>query len=397
MKPLTEVADEARRIPAQGLLIFRWLSLAWVAVLAATGTAGTAHPVVTWSTIGVLLVWTAWLTRRPVQRPVELGIDLALGAALVLVGGIAKHPGGLDRGPSLGTLYPISAVVAWGLALGPYGGLGAGAAMSVAVVFARPLNGLAATGHPAALLNSSIGYLLAGGVIGGFARLVDRTARGLEDAMSEALREQAQVVRLRERDNLARQIHDSVLQALALVHKRGRELAAAGPASPAAVAQLAELAHQQEVALRALVIREPAQRPPGFTSVRDALQPALGAAGTLPVDLGVVGTIWLKRRQAEEVAAAVSEALANVVEHAQATRVSVFAEQEDTVVLVSVRDDGRGFTFDEAALRAAHKAGILGSMKGRIEDLGGSISITSAPGRGTEVEFRLPAVQPGGD
>lgn len=351
----------------------------------------------TWATIGVLAAWTAWLSRRPVLRPAEVGIDLALAAALVLVAGIAAHPGGLDSGPSLGTLYPISAVAAWGLALGPYGGLGAGAVVSVAVLWSRPLNGLTLAGHPAALLNNVIGYLLAGGVIGGFSRLVDRTARGLEDAMGEALREQAQLARLQERDHLARQIHDSVLQALALVHKRGRELASTGPASPAAVTELAELAHQQEVALRALVIREPPRRPPGFTSVGDALQGALGAAGTLPVELSVVGTIWLRRRPAEEVAAAVREALANVVEHASATRAHVFAELEDATLLVSVRDDGQGFSYDEDALRAARKAGILGSMKGRIEDLGGSISITSAPGRGTEVEFRVPAPQPGGE
>ena len=398
MNSLTEVAAQARRVPARGLLVFRWLSLAWVTVLAATGSAGGAHPALTWITLGVLAAWTAWLTPRPVLRPIELGIDLALAAALVLVAGIAAHPGGLDVGPSLGTLYPISAVASWGLSLGPSGGLGAAAAISAAVIASRPLNGLPVARHPAALLNSIIGYLLAGGVIGGFSRLVDRTARGLEDAMGEALREQAQLVRLRERDNLARQIHDSVLQALALVHKRGRELAAGGPASPAAVTELAELAHQQEVALRALVMREPQRRPPGFTSVRDALQSALGAAGSVPVDLSVVGTIWLKRRPAEEVAAAVREALANVVEHAGATRASVFAELEDATLLVSVRDDGSGFTFDPAALRAAGKAEILGSMQGRIEDLGGSISITSAPGRGTEVEFRVPATgQPGGD
>jgi signal transduction histidine kinase len=48
--------------------------------------------------------------------------------------------------------------------------------------------------------------------------------------------------RLAERESLAWQIHDSVLQALALVHKRGRELAADGPVQADQVAGLAEMA-----------------------------------------------------------------------------------------------------------------------------------------------------------
>jgi signal transduction histidine kinase len=59
-------------------------------------------------------------------------------------------------------------------------------------------------------------------------------------------------------------------------------------------------------------------------------------------------------------------------------------------VTVTVRDDGVGFCFEEAKLRAAGSIGLLQSMKGRVEQLGGAMRVTSAPGAGTEVEFRLP-------
>lgn len=395
MKSLPDVAEQARRLPAKGLLVFRWLSLTWIVVLAATGSAGQFRPVVTWVAIAVLVLWTAWVTRRSTLNNVELGIDLALGAGLILVAGIAARPGAIDSGPSLATYFPVCAAAAWGLARGPGGGLLAAGVLAVALALARPLNDtslvLLQGRHVAAYANSAIGYLLVGLVIGGFSRLVDQMAQSVEDAMGEALREQSQLSRLRERESLARQIHDSVLQALALVHKRGRELASTGSPSAAEVLELAELARHQELSLRALILKAPQRHAPGQASIREVLEPAANATTGVAVNLSVVGTILVRRREAEEIAAAVREALANIVKHAEATRASVFVEQEDGLLVVSVRDDGKGFTLDEPALRAANKAGILRSMKGRIEDMGGSIHISSAPGRGTEVEFRIPA------
>jgi signal transduction histidine kinase len=68
----------------------------------------------------------------------------------------------------------------------------------------------------------------------------------------------------------------------------------------------------------------------------------------------------------------------------------VFADVEDSWVIVSVRDNGTGFVYEERDLRAAGKAGLLKSMKGRVEDLGGRMRVRTAPGAGTEVEFRVP-------
>jgi signal transduction histidine kinase len=92
----------------------------------------------------------------------------------------------------------------------------------------------------------------------------------------------------------------------------------------------------------------------------------------------------------DELRAAVRQALENVVQHARAERATVFAEEEGTTVTVSVRDDGVGFTYDEQVLVRDSKVGILRSMKGRVEDLGGRMEVTSAPGKGTEIEFVVP-------
>jgi signal transduction histidine kinase len=109
------------------------------------------------------------------------------------------------------------------------------------------------------------------------------------------------------------------------------------------------------------------------------------------VTVGATGALWLPARHVEELAAAVRQALDNVVEHAGATRVAVFAEEDAGAVVVTVRDDGRGFRYDERQLLAEGKIGLAKSIKGRTEQLGGTMAVTSRPGAGTEVELRVPA------
>jgi signal transduction histidine kinase len=92
----------------------------------------------------------------------------------------------------------------------------------------------------------------------------------------------------------------------------------------------------------------------------------------------------------EEIGAAVDEALANVAEHAGTRRAWILVETGGSEVVVAVRDDGCGFHLDEAALRADGRLGLLGSIRGRVEDLGGRVTVDTAPGRGTEVEMHVP-------
>jgi signal transduction histidine kinase len=84
-----------------------------------------------------------------------------------------------------------------------------------------------------------------------------------------------------------------------------------------------------------------------------------------------------------------------VVENASASRVAVFAEEDGGVVVLTVRDDGRGFAYDERRLLAEGKIGLAKSVKGRVEQLGGTMLVTSRPEAGTEVELRVPVTREG--
>lgn len=241
---------------------------------------------------------------------------------------------------------------------------------------------------------SAILLLVAGAGIGGlgFAQLL--AARRAERKQAEQIRLEAAAA---ERDRLARPIHDGVLQVLALVQRHGSELGDRG-------SQLAELAGEQEVALRSLLTGGGDVRGGGGAGGggRDAavdLRTRLWALASPGVEVATSAQpVTLPAAAAAELAAAVKAALDNVGEHAgDGARAWVLLEDERDGVRVTVRDDGVGFPpqrLEEAA--AAGRLGVAQSMRGRIADLGGSTTINSDPGEGTEVEFWVPRVPPAG-
>jgi signal transduction histidine kinase len=77
----------------------------------------------------------------------------------------------------------------------------------------------------------------------------------------------------------------------------------------------------------------------------------------------------------------------NAAKHSGAGQVSVYVEVEPDAVTAYVRDDGAGFDVDGVAL---DRRGIAESIIGRMERSGGSASVQSEPGEGTEVHLTVP-------
>ncbi|WP_340564205.1 MacS family sensor histidine kinase [Streptomyces sp. GSL17-111] len=237
---------------------------------------------------------------------------------------------------------------------------------------------------------------------------VVEVARVSERTLAEALRIEAAT---RERERLARDIHDSVLQVLAMVQRRGSALG--GEA-----AELGRLAGEQEVALRSLVSGGPGPQPPASPPAsppagrlpgprRSPRPPSGPAPDGGPVDLRSLlaphaghrvtlaepgAPVLLPPRTARAVAAAVTAALDNVRRHAGAqARAWVLLEDEPDAVLVTVRDDGPGIPAGRlAAAEAEGRMGVSLSIRGRLRELGGSAEVLTIPGQGTEVELKVP-------
>ena len=403
----------ATGVPAlvRGVLVIRWAVLAWMTVVVANAVmagrdTGLATAIVALCVAGA---WVAWLTVAGPPRAADrsggdhrarasasgpTGGDLAVLVADLVVAGLLVVVG--TRQPWFATVFPVTAALAWGAARGARGGMLAGASLGLVSIVAWLLaDGASVAQAPVIpLLRDPVNFVLAGGGLGFVADLLERSAAQVRAAQVEQVRATDRAARATERESMGRQLHDSVLQTLALVHKRGRELAARPQVPGAEVEQLAELAAAQERALRAMILRPLDDTPADMRTapLRDRLEAAAAAvAADLDVSVSAVGDIRLPPRHVHELGAAVEQAVANVVQHADARHAWVFAEIDADCVIVSVRDDGRGFTFDEDVLRTAGKFGLLRSIRGRVEDLGGTVHIHSAPGRGTELELRAPA------
>ncbi|NLT31271.1 MAG: ATP-binding protein [Propionibacterium sp.] len=197
----------------------------------------------------------------------------------------------------------------------------------------------------------------------------------------------AQRAAMAERQRLARIVHDGVLQVLALVEREGRNLGPRGQ-------WLAKAAHEQESALRALLQEQAAQPDEALIDVTTRNLSALldrhaGPAVTISTP---AETVLVEATRAEEIEAAVHEALTNVSKHAGAdARAWVLLEREGDELVIGIRDNGRGGQaqdFDSAFERG--RMGMKHSIHGRLAELGGYATLRTAPGRGVEWEFRIP-------
>ncbi len=186
---------------------------------------------------------------------------------------------------------------------------------------------------------------------------------------------QADAARLREaaRADMAAHLHDSVLQTLALIQRQADD--------PAAVAQLAR---KQERELRTWLYGETARA----ASLRSALREiVVDVEGRFPVDVELVcvGDADVDYR-VEALVMAVGEAVTNAAKHSGAPRIDVYAEAEEGHVEVFVRDRGAGFDPDVVP---PGRMGVRESIMARMERYGGTASIRSEPGHGTEVRVEM--------
>ncbi|MGC3861993.1 MacS family sensor histidine kinase [Micromonospora chersina] len=367
-------SPEGLEVPLwRSIAVFRFASLAYVGVLVLRDAHRYAHPVAAGGVLLGMLTWTGVTTAgygRPAGRRwplllADLGVVLAIMLATPWVIGRAALSSGV---PTLTVAWLAGPVLAWAVSGGRRRGAVAALVLGGADLATRERIGQSS-------LTGVILLLLAGVVVGHVARLAVEAEARLQRAVElEAA--------TRERERLARDIHDSVLQVLALVRRRGADL-------DGEAAELARLAGEQEAALRALIGRAGAA-PDGAGDARD-LRDLLDRYASTTVQVAAPATaVPLPGRVAGELAAAVGAALDNVTRHAGG-RAWVLIEDEGETVTVSVRDEGPGIPDGRLAEAAAQgRLGVAQSIRGRVADLGGEVRILSGPGTGTEIELTVP-------
>ncbi|WP_199826438.1 MacS family sensor histidine kinase [Streptomyces sp. WM4235] len=376
---------------------YRLLTMIYAVLLFASAYKEYDHPGVAVGYLAVLAVWTLATHRRVANaasctKPF-LGADLGVAVAGILLTPLADNAERIaGGGPTLPSIWTAGSVLAFALK-------GGWRWAGFASTFVAAANIVVHGGDPTRDTLHNVLLVWVASIAIGY---VVEVARASEATLARALEIEAAT---RERERLARDIHDGVLQVLAMVQRRGTELG--GEA-----ADLGRMAGEQEVALRTLVSSglvptSRISRDESLGALVDSYDDEEPAAGNGELDLrGLLaphagskvsfaepGTpVPLPAPAARELAAAVGAALDNVRKHAGAgARAWILVEDWGDEVIVTVRDDGPGIPagrLDQA--EGEGRMGVALSIRGRLRDLGGTAELVSVPGQGTEVELKVP-------
>jgi signal transduction histidine kinase len=209
-------------------------------------------------------------------------------------------------------------------------------------------------------------------------------------AYAEGAKESAAV---EERARLARELHDAVTQtifSMNLTAEAARMAHKSQPARvPALLDRLQELARDALAEMRSMVeqLRQQGAAEAGLVSALEKHLALRERRDGLKAELKVEGEERGSAQMREALFRTAQEALNNVLRHSGGKTAEVSLRFGGTDASLSVKDDGIG--FDAGAARGARSFG-LHTMKERVEALGGSLGIESAPGKGTVVRAAVP-------
>lgn len=359
-------ADEWRNGLTTALTWLRLALVAWATIVVLVDRAGTTSVRLGLAVtlLAAMGVWSALdgflLTRRVTPRLLWLG-DVALAMAVIAADHLV-YPG--PHPQSFGSAWPMSSAVVVGVWWGPRWGGAAGAAIGAAGAAGTAAFAPGGLRGELTSATATIVLVILAGVIAGV----------LADLLGRA---ELRVARADAREEIARHLHDGVLQTLAAVQRRSDD--------PALVA----LARDQELDLRRFITSAPGDGPTR-TGLVDAIRDELVHAErrtSIRGELSVVDAVEETDPEiVDAVVGALGEAINNAHKHGAATRVVVYLDLVDDVIVCSIKDDGLG--FDPAG--TPEGTGLRRSIRGRIDDVDGRVEVRSRPGHGCEVLIEVP-------
>ncbi|MGC0365875.1 signal transduction histidine kinase [Rhodococcus sp. 27YEA15] len=358
---------------------FRLVTLGYAVSYQFASASEYTHLRLSWSLVALMAIWSGasaiMLAGGKVPRYRIVLADQVIVIALMASTRLVADPDWYHDHQTLPTtLWATNAVISAAVLGGPWIGMASGVLISTASVVVRDQLNLDLWRDATAPVLVSVGLALG---------LATTTARRAHRQLEQAVRLAAAT---EERERLAREVHDGVLQVLAMVRRRGTALG--GEA-----ALLAELAGEQEVALRTLISEQVSGSTSDVGGQTVDLCPLLTTQASTTVSVSTPAhPVVLERDRAIELAAIVDNALSNVELHAgPGAKAYVLLEDLPGEVVVSIRDDGVGIAagrLDQA--RNEGRMGVSKSILGRAEVLGGTADLHTGPGEGTEWEITVP-------
>lgn len=231
-------------------------------------------------------------------------------------------------------------------------------------------------------------------------RLLDESRR-----QQEQLREMSHQIlhaQEEERKRISRELHDVIAQSLVGINVHLAALIQSNPGIPPALQQKiarthrlveesVEIVHRFATELRPTMLDDLGLIP-ALRAYLEKFMHDTGIRASLKVFAGIEQASSTVRTTLYRVA---QEALTNVSRHAQASQVAVSIQKTGRSIGMEIADDGHGFEVDQPFRRGdANGLGLLG-MRERVEMIGGTFQVISAPGQATTIHVKVPHTSPG--
>ena len=359
-----EVDETLRRV----VIFFRVLAWAWMLTLVII-TLATDDNVDTAVTIGAMALATVWVgvtwwaaSARVLGTPWFVAVDgivaLGLGVASTIADAADFFHGGM----------PMSWLIVAAYAYGFWGAVPASIVLGVEQVLVHIADDKSEVGAAGSLV-----FLVFAVVVGWGFDALRAGERRLRETEQQLVDEQRATARYEERERLANQLHDSVLQSL-LVMRRDAE-------DPQ---QIRYLARREERGLRRAIADLRSEHENSFRAA--LLKVCDDVEDTYRIEVeSVIRDDPKAGPRLEAAIQAAKEALVNAAKHSGARSIDLYSEARSDQVTINVRDRGHG--FDDEARKTG--GGFDNSLISRVREHGGSVSVVTAPGQGTEVTITM--------
>lgn len=201
-----------------------------------------------------------------------------------------------------------------------------------------------------------------------------------------------------ERQRLARELHDAVSQQLFAISMTatavGRTLDKDFDRAKRQIALIEEMSSVAQSEMRALLLHLRPVHLEGKRLSQGLMELLQELKAKVPIDIAweMDETIRLPKGIEDHLFRIVQEALSNTLRYSKATQMELRLHRLAESVRLSIRDNGVGFVLDENK----HASYGIQSMKERVNEIGGSIQIVTAPGKGTRIEIRVPILSDDG-
>ncbi|HEV3235125.1 MAG TPA: ATP-binding protein [Candidatus Dormibacteraeota bacterium] len=216
-------------------------------------------------------------------------------------------------------------------------------------------------------------------------------AHTIEQRQLDRLEREKHVIKLNERRELARELHDDVGQALTGLLMQVRFAIEENRADPADLRMFETAAQNALEAARALAyeLRRRSQADP-IEAAKITAETLLSSTGKHLTWSDVRNREALSPEVAQELARAIREAVANIVRHARALNVHVEISDDGNRVVATIADDGRGMTRSRASA-SRHRGLGLAARAEAIARVGGALEVHQPAEGGTRVSIEVPA------